>query len=117
MKHLLALLLALSGAVATPALAQTYPAHPITMIVPYPAGRPSDVVARIMADGMSHHLGQTVIIENVGGAGGTLGTGRAAEAAADGYTLLAASMGSHVAAPAFYPNLKYDSTRDFEPIG
>jgi tripartite-type tricarboxylate transporter receptor subunit TctC len=87
------------------------------MIVPYPAGGPSDVVARIMADGMSRHLGQQVVIENVGGAGGTLGTGRAAAAEPDGYTILAASMGSHVSAPAFYPNLKYDSTKDFAPIG
>src|SRR3954468_4744162 len=97
--------------------AQNYPSRPVTMIVPYPAGGPSDVVARIMADGMSRHLGQQVIIENVGGAGGTLGTGRVAEANPDGYTILAASMGSHVSAPAFYPNLKYDSTRDFAPIG
>jgi len=117
MRQVPALFFALFSAFASPALAQTYPTHPITMIVPYPAGGPSDVVARIMADGMSHHLGQNVIIENVGGAGGTLGTGRAAEAPPDGYTVLAASMGSHVAAPAFYPNLKYDSTRDFEPIG
>jgi tripartite-type tricarboxylate transporter receptor subunit TctC len=99
------------------ASARDYPIRPITMIVPYPAGGPSDVVARIIADGMSKQLGQTIVIENVGGAGGTIGTARAAAAAPDGYTLLGASMGSHVAAPAFYPDLKYDSTRDFEPIG
>jgi tripartite-type tricarboxylate transporter receptor subunit TctC len=97
--------------------AQGFPNRPVVMIVPYPAGGPSDVVARIMADGMSRHLGQQVVIENVGGAGGTLGTGRAAAAEPDGYTILAASMGSHVSAPAFYPNLKYDSTKDFAPIG
>src|SRR3954462_16003538 len=97
--------------------AQNYPSRPVTMIVPYPAGGPSDVVARIMADGMGKHLGQTIVIENVGGAGGTLGTGRAAASEPDGYTILGASMGSHVAAPAFYPNLKYDSTKGFEPIG
>ncbi|HZP77709.1 MAG TPA: tripartite tricarboxylate transporter substrate-binding protein [Pseudolabrys sp.] len=102
---------------AASAGAQNYPSRTITMIVPYPAGGPSDVVARIMADGMGRVLGQSVIIENVGGAGGTIGTARAAAADADGYTLLAASMGSHVAAPAFYPNLKYDSTKDFTPIG
>ena len=100
-----------------PASALDYPSRPITMIVPYPAGGPSDVVARIVADGMSKRLGQSIVIENVGGAGGTLGTARAAAAAPDGYTLLGASMGSHVAAPAFYPNLRYDSTRDFQPIG
>ncbi len=100
-----------------PASALDYPTRTITMIVPYPAGGPSDVVARIVADGMSKRLGQTIVIENVGGAGGTIGTARVAAATPDGYTLLAASMGSHVAAPAFYSNLKYDSTKDFEPIG
>lgn len=100
-----------------PAMAQDYPTKPIMMVVPYPAGGPSDVVARIVADGMSKALGQNIVIENVGGAGGTIGTGRVAEAQADGYTLLAASMGSHVSAPALYPNLKYDSTKDFTPIG
>ena len=87
------------------------------MIVPFPAGGPSDTVARIAADGMTRHLGQNVVIENVGGAGGTIGATRAAEAAPDGYTILAASMGTVIAAPSFYPNLKYDSTKDFEPIG
>jgi tripartite-type tricarboxylate transporter receptor subunit TctC len=87
------------------------------MIVPYPPGGPSDVVARIVADGMSRVLKQTIVVENVGGAGGTLGSARVAEAAPDGYTLLAASMGSHVAAPALTPNLRYDPVKDFEPIG
>jgi tripartite-type tricarboxylate transporter receptor subunit TctC len=100
-----------------PAGAQNYPTHPITMIVPYPAGGPSDVVARIIADGMSKVLGQNIVIENVGGAGGTIGTARVAGAKDDGYTLLAASMGSHVSAPALYPNLQYDSRKDFVPIG
>lgn len=100
-----------------PAMAQNYPTRTVTMIVPFPAGGPSDVVARIMADGMSKHLGQTVVIENVAGAGGTVGTARAAAAAPDGYTLLGAGMGSHVAAPALFPQMKYDSTKDFEPIG
>jgi tripartite-type tricarboxylate transporter receptor subunit TctC len=102
---------------ALPASAQDYPSRNITMIVPYPAGGPSDVVARIVAEGMRKQLGETIVIENVGGAGGTVGTGRAAGATPDGYTLLSASMGSHVAAPALFPNLKYDSTKDFEPIG
>jgi tripartite-type tricarboxylate transporter receptor subunit TctC len=66
---------------------------------------------------MTRHLGHNVVIENVGGAGGTIGATRAAEAAPDGYTIFAASMGTVIAAPSFYPNLKYDSTRDFEPIG
>ena len=103
---------------ALPALAQGYPDHTIKMVVPFPPGGPSDVVARIIADGMSRAMGgASVIIENVGGAGGTLGTARVAEATPDGYTLLGAGMGSHVAAPALFPNLRYDSTKDFEPIG
>lgn len=97
--------------------AQQYPSRNIVMIVPFPAGGPSDTVARIAADGMTRHLGQNVVIENVGGAGGTIGATRAAEAAPDGYTIFAASMGTVIAAPSFYPNLKYDSTKDFEPVG
>jgi tripartite-type tricarboxylate transporter receptor subunit TctC len=85
--------------------------------VPFPAGGPSDVVARIMADGMGKYLGQTVVVENVGGAGGTLGTGRAATSDPDGYTILAVSMGPLVSAPSFYPNLKYEPLKDFAPIG
>jgi tripartite-type tricarboxylate transporter receptor subunit TctC len=104
-------------AVALPAAAQDYPTRSIIMIVPFPPGGPSDVVARIMADGMGKVLGQNVVIENVGGAGGTIGAARAAAAEPDGYTLLGASMGSHVSAPALFPNLRYDSTKDFEPIG
>jgi tripartite-type tricarboxylate transporter receptor subunit TctC len=100
-----------------PAPAQDYPSRNITMIVPFPAGGPSDIVARIAAEGMGRHLGQSVIIENVGGAGGTIGATRAAEANPDGYTVFAASMGTIIAAPTFYPNLKYDSVKDFEPIG
>jgi tripartite-type tricarboxylate transporter receptor subunit TctC len=99
------------------AQAQNYPHRNITMIVPFPAGGPSDVVARIMADGMGKHLGQTVVVENVGGAGGTLGAARAASSDPDGYTIVAASMGPMVSAPAFFPNLKYDPAKDFVPIG
>jgi len=87
------------------------------VIVPFPAGGPSDIVARIAAEAMSKHLGHNLLIENVGGAGGTIGATRAAESAGDGYTLFAASMGTIIAAPTFYPNLKYDSNKDFEPIG
>ena len=84
--------------------------------MPFPAGGPSDVVARIVAEHMSRTLGQTLVIENVGGAGGTIGSGRVAAAAPDGYTLLAGSMGSHVAAPVLTPNIKYGAG-DFAPIG
>src|SRR3954451_22856939 len=100
-----------------PGLAQTYPAKPVTVVVPFPAGGPSDVVARIVTEDMSRTLRQQMVIENVGGAGGTLGSARVAAAQPDGYTLLAGSMGSHVAAPVLTPNVKYDSDRDFEPIG
>jgi tripartite-type tricarboxylate transporter receptor subunit TctC len=112
-------MLSLAAAVLLPgfALAQGYPSRPITVIVPFPAGGPSDVVARIVTDGMSKHLGQSMVIENVGGAGGTLGSGRVASADPDGYTLLAGSMGSHVAAPVLTPNIRYDSERDFIPVG
>ena len=97
--------------------AEDYPSHAVTVVVPFPAGGPSDVVARIVTEHMSRTLGQTLVIENVGGAGGTLGGARVAAATPDGYTLLAGSMGSHVAAPVLTPNIKYDSARDFIPIG
>ncbi len=97
--------------------AQSYPSRPITVVVPFPAGGPSDVVARIVTEQMGKILGQSMVIENVGGAGGTIGSARVAAASPDGYTLLAGSMGSHVAAPVLTPNVKYDSERDFVPIG
>jgi tripartite-type tricarboxylate transporter receptor subunit TctC len=99
------------------ASAQPYPSRPVTVIVPFPAGGPSDVVARIVSEQMGKVLGQTLVIENVGGAGGSIGSARVAAAAPDGYTLLAASMGSHVAAPILVPGARYDPLRDFEPIG
>ena len=112
-------LISLLGFVVLPlsAHAQTYPSKSITAVVPFPAGGPSDVVARIVTEHMSRTLRQQIVIENVGGAGGALGTARVAAAQPDGYTLLAGSMGSHVAAPVLTPNVKYDSERDFEPIG
>jgi len=115
MRMVAATLVALFAAVS--AQAQPYPSHPITVIVPFPAGGPSDVVARIVTEQMGKLLGEPLVIENVGGAGGTIGSGRVAAAAPDGYTLLAGSMGSHVSAPVLTPNVKYDSVRDFEPIG
>src|SRR6266481_3296766 len=82
---------------AAPVNAQTYPSRPITVVVPFPAGGPSDVVARIVTEQMGKILGQSLVIENVGGAGGTIGSARVAAANPDGYTLFAGSMGSHVA--------------------
>jgi putative tricarboxylic transport membrane protein len=98
-------------------LSSSYPARPITVVVPFPAGGPSDVVARIVTEQLGKILRQNLVIENVGGAGGTLGSGRVAAAAPDGYTLLAGSMGSHVSAPVLTPGIKYDSERDFVPVG
>src|SRR5258706_9241332 len=100
-----------------PMRAQDYPKRSITVIVPFPAGGASDVVARIISNQMSKIVGQPCIVENVSGAGGTVGSARAAAATPDGYTLLAAAMGSHVAAPVLTSNVKYDPLVDFVPIG
>ena len=105
------------AASVAPVRAQDYPSRSITVIVPFPPGGASDVVARIVTNEMSKTLGQSIIIENVSGAGGTIGSARAAAAAPDGYTLLAAAMGSHVAAPVLTPNVRYDPVADFVPIG
>jgi tripartite-type tricarboxylate transporter receptor subunit TctC len=98
--------------------AQTdYPARTITMIVPFAAGGPTDVVGRIIAESMSHTLGQQIVIENVIGAGGTTAGTRAMRAAPDGYTIMLGHMGTHAAAVALYPNLAYNPSTDFAPIG
>jgi len=99
------------------AQAETYPSRSVTIIVPFAAGRPADVTGRIVADIYSRHLGQQFVVENVGGAGGTVGTTRAARAAPDGYTLISGHMGTHAAAVPLYPNLAYKPDADFEPIG
>jgi tripartite-type tricarboxylate transporter receptor subunit TctC len=112
-----ALVAAALGLAATGAAAQGYPTRPINMIVPFAAGGPTDIIARIVGDHMSRTLGQQVVVENVVGVGGTTGITRGANAAPDGYTLMMGHMGTHGAAPALYPNLKYDPTKDFTPIG
>ncbi len=94
-----------------------YPNKPITMIVPFAAGGPTDVVARIVGENMSKTLGQPVIIENVAGAGGTTGITRAAKSAPDGYTIAMGHMGTHGAAPGLYPNIAYNPQTDFAPVG
>jgi tripartite-type tricarboxylate transporter receptor subunit TctC len=110
--------LAVAAAVVVPSGPRAaYPERPITMIVPFAAGGPTDVVARIVSEHMSRTLGQQIVVENVAGAGGTTGSQRAAQSAPDGYTVEMGHMGTHGAAPAVYPNLKYDPTKDFEPIG
>src|SRR5260370_683989 len=98
-----------------PAAAQSYPNRPITLMVPFAAGGFNDVIVRIIAQHMSQTLGQSIIVENDAGAGGTTATARAAQAPADGYTLLAGSMGTHAAAPAQYPHLKYDPATALTP--
>jgi tripartite-type tricarboxylate transporter receptor subunit TctC len=116
MKTSLLMLAAAVGLAAGVAQA-AYPERPITMIVPFAAGGPTDVTARIVSEHMSRTLGQQIVIENVTGAGGTTGITRAAQSRPDGYTIMMGHMGTHGAAPAVYPNLKYDPTKDFEPVG
>lgn len=106
-----------AGLAAAGSAFAAYPDRPVTMIVPFAAGGPTDTIARIVAEHMSKTLGQTIIIENVTGAGGTTGSTRAKQAPADGYTIMMGHMGTHGAAPALYPNLKYDPAKDFQPIG
>lgn len=109
--------LALASAAIAPATAQDYPSRNITMIVPFAAGGPTDVIARIVTAHMQQTLGQSIIIENVVGAGGTTASTRAAKAAPDGYTLITGHMGTHAASVPLYPNLAYHPSKDFEPIG
>src|SRR6476661_264104 len=97
------------------ASAQTYPSRPITLVVPFPPGGSTDAAARIMAERMRVPLGQPVVIENVGGAGGSIGVGRVARAAPDGYTLDVGQWDTHVANGATFP-LSYDVVKDFEPV-
>jgi tripartite-type tricarboxylate transporter receptor subunit TctC len=108
-------LAAIAFALGTPASAQVYPSRPITLVVPLAAGGPLDTLARILAEPMRASLGQPVIVENVTGAGGTVGTGRLARAAPDGYTIGVGFLGTHVLNGALYP-LTYDVVKDFEPI-
>ena len=103
-------------ALCAPALAQ-YPAKSITVIVPFAAGGPTDVVTRLVGEHMGRTLGQTLVVENIGGAGGSLGMTRAAQASPDGYTIAVGNMGTQSAAPALYPNLKYDPATSFAQIG
>ena len=108
------LLACIFGGIST-ATAQSYPSRPITMVVPFAPGGATDTLARILAGRMRQSLGQSVIIENVTGAGGSIGVGRVARAAPDGYSLSIGPWGSHVAAGAIY-SLPYDVLKDFEPV-
>ena len=113
-----ALLAALAVGSAQSAAAQApYPNKLITVIVPFAAGGPTDVVTRLVGEHMSRTLGQQLVVENVGGAGGSTGMTRAAQATPDGYTIAVGNMGTQSAAPALYPNLKYDPATSFEQVG
>ena len=109
-------LAAAAALAATAAFAQDYPTGPITIVVPFAAGGPTDTVTRLVADPMSKALGQQVVVQNVGGAGGTLGATQVAKGDADGYTLLLHHIGMSTA-PSLYPDLAFDPVKDFAPIG
>jgi tripartite-type tricarboxylate transporter receptor subunit TctC len=98
------------------AAAQQYPSKPIRLMVPFPPGGSTDIVARIVAQKLGTQLGQPLVIENRGGAGGTLGTAVVAKAPADGYTLVVGTTSTHVVAPSVYQKLEYDPVRDFAPV-
>jgi tripartite-type tricarboxylate transporter receptor subunit TctC len=115
MRKVIALALALLAAGTLGAIAQTFPSRAVTIIVPYPAGGPTDTIARILAERMKDALGQTVIVENVAGAGGSIGVGRVAHAAPDGYTLSIGHVQNYVFNAAIM-NLPYDVVNDFAPI-
>ena len=107
--------LAATFGLAATALAQNYPTRPISIVVPFPAGGPTDTIARIMAERMTRSLGQSVLIENPTGAGGTIGTGKVARSSPDGYTVAIGHVGTHVINGAIY-QLSYDVFKDFQPI-
>lgn len=113
---LAALVVLSQGVLSQGAFAQDYPSQPITIIVPFSAGGPTDTVTRLVAEPMAETLGQQIVVQNVGGAGGTLGATQAAKAAPDGYTLLLHHIGMSTA-PSLYPDLAFDPVKDFAPIG
>ncbi len=109
----LAVMAACGGSTA----AENYPARPITLVVPFPPGGSTTIVARIIADKMSETLGQSIVIDNRGGAGGTVATRAVARSSPDGYTIVLGYTGTLAIGPSLYPNVGYDPTKDFAPIG
>ncbi|WGD30143.1 tripartite tricarboxylate transporter substrate binding protein [Ancylobacter sp. WKF20] len=108
---------ALAGLLALgPATAQTFPTRPVTLVVPFAAGGSTDLVGRLIAERMSAELGQTVVVENKGGAGGNLGAAQVAKAAPDGYTILMGTVATHALNPAIYKKMPYDPVTSFAPI-
>lgn len=106
----------LALASTTSAFAQEYPTRPVTLVMPYSAGGPGDTLTRLIAQSLTKTMKQQVLVENIAGAGGTIGSTRVATANPDGYTLLMIHV-SHATNPALYPKLRYDPIKDFEPIG
>ena len=117
MKRIAGILIGLVCSLVGPAHAQTYPNRPLTMVIPFAAGGPTDVVGRILGEQMARILGQPVIIENVTGASGQTASLRVAQAKTDGYTFLIGHTGTHAAAVALNPNLRYNPLTDFAPVG
>ncbi|HLH95212.1 MAG TPA: tripartite tricarboxylate transporter substrate-binding protein [Xanthobacteraceae bacterium] len=113
---LLTLVTAFVVAFDSPLAAQTFPSHPITIVAPFPAGGPIDVVARLLAERMREQIGQPVVVDNVTGASGSIGVGKVARAPGDGYTIVLGNWATFVVNGAIYP-LQYDLVKDFEPIG
>ncbi|MBX3661164.1 MAG: tripartite tricarboxylate transporter substrate binding protein [Burkholderiales bacterium] len=116
MKRSLLLLPLLAAGLALPVAAQSYPAKPVRVVVPFPPGGPTDIVTRLMAPKMAEALGQQVVVENRGGAGGAIGTEMVAKAAPDGYTLVMGTIGGLAVAKSLNPKLGYDTLRDLAPI-
>jgi tripartite-type tricarboxylate transporter receptor subunit TctC len=115
MLRLIAVALLATFPLATPASAETFPSRPLTIVVPFAAGGPSDVMSRILAERMKTSLGETVLVEDVTGASGTIGVGRVVHSAPDGYTIGFGHLGTHVANGAIY-KLSYDLIADLEPV-
>jgi tripartite-type tricarboxylate transporter receptor subunit TctC len=111
------LVAALLAGAATGVAAQSYPTRPVTLVVPFPPGGGNDALARAVAERMSKTLGQQVVVDNRGGAGGTVATRAAAKSAPDGYTILLGYTGTLAINPSLYPNVGYDPRKDFAPIG
>jgi tripartite-type tricarboxylate transporter receptor subunit TctC len=109
--------MALIGCIIVVAPASAFPDKQVTLVVPFAAGGPADLIGRVLADALSKKFGQRVIVENITGAGGTIGSLRVANSAPDGHTMLLGHIGTHGAAPALYRKLAYDPVADFTPVG
>src|SRR4051794_31077360 len=101
---------------AAPASAQTWPTRPVSMVIPFAAGGPTDVLGRVMAQRMSEILGQQVVVENVGGAGGMTGSKRVADAPPDGYAFVLGTVGTHAQGQSLYKKPLYNASTDFTPV-